>query len=136
MIRVVLDPGVLVSALISPTGSPAMLIRAWIDGAFDLVVCETLLDELDAVLRRSKFRKYFREEEGSAFVEWLRESALIVPDPIEVRRVTPDPADDYLVALSIEAGAQVLVSGDSDLTGLPGAQPRVLTPHAFLDMLV
>jgi predicted nucleic acid-binding protein len=48
---------------------------------------------------------------------------------------TPDPDDDYLVALAQKAGANCLVSGDGDLTGLADSQPPVFTPRAFFDSL-
>lgn len=36
--RAVLDPNVLVSALLSPTGTPARIVLAWAEGRFELVV--------------------------------------------------------------------------------------------------
>ena len=63
MRRAVLDPGVLVSALIKPTGTPAkLLVQA--DGAgFELIVSPLLLLELESVLLRTKFRRYATVEE-------------------------------------------------------------------------
>jgi predicted nucleic acid-binding protein len=49
--------------------------------------------------------------------------------------VTPDRGHDYLVALARAARADVLVSGDAHLTGLPDPDPPVLTPRGFLDRL-
>ena len=45
--------------------------------------------------------------------------------------VTPDPGDDYFASLARAAGADYLVSGDAQLTGLEDAEPPVLTPRAF-----
>jgi uncharacterized protein len=56
-------------------------------------------------------------------------------DPPDPPPVTRDPGDDYLVALAVRAGADVLVSGDSDLTGPKIAGVTVLTPRAFLERL-
>ncbi|MDQ3629985.1 MAG: putative toxin-antitoxin system toxin component, PIN family [Actinomycetota bacterium] len=56
--RVVLDPNVLVSALISPSGPPREIVDAWIAERFDLVVSPALLAELDGVLARPKFRRW------------------------------------------------------------------------------
>lgn len=63
----VLDPGVLISARISSggAGAPAELLRAWLDGAFDLAVSEKLLDELERILQRQKFRRYTTIDETS-----------------------------------------------------------------------
>lgn len=58
MARAVLDPGVLVSALITPTGRPAELLLSARAGGFDLVVSPLLLDELGLALQQKKFRRY------------------------------------------------------------------------------
>jgi len=59
--RAVLDPGVLVSALIAPTGTPAKLLGEARSGAFEMVASSLLLEELEEleeVLARDKFRRY------------------------------------------------------------------------------
>lgn len=54
--RAVLDPNVLVSAVLSPRGAPADVLRAWHDGRFELVVSPHLLDGLERVLAYPKLR--------------------------------------------------------------------------------
>lgn len=135
MYRAVLDPGVLIAALLSRTGAPAGLFLAWLEGRFDLIVSPALLDELDRVLGRPKFRRYLSEGEARAYVAIFRRLARIVDDPAVEAGITPDPGDDYLVALARASGAHVLVSGDSHLTGLKNPRPPVLTPRTFLEKL-
>jgi uncharacterized protein len=136
MLRVVVDPGVLIAALISRRGAPAELLASWAEGLFDLVVSPMLLDELAKALSRPKFRRYATEEEVRDYVESLRRRAALADDPSEIEPgLTPDPGDDYLVALARAARAQVLVSGDPHLTGLDDPRPPVMTPRAFLDRL-
>lgn len=48
---------------------------------------------------------------------------------------TPDPDDDYLVALALAAGVDVLISGDTDLTDLPDCGIPVQTPRDFLTQI-
>ena len=69
--RAVLDPNVLVSALLSPHGTPARLLRLWIDGAYDLVLSGELLDELRRVLAYPKIRSRVSEEQAASFVQLL-----------------------------------------------------------------
>ncbi|MBW3609819.1 MAG: PIN domain-containing protein [Actinobacteria bacterium] len=69
MARAVFDPNVLVAALISPRGAPAALYLALTRGRFHLIASPQLLDELDHVLARSKFRRYASREEARAFVD-------------------------------------------------------------------
>jgi putative PIN family toxin of toxin-antitoxin system len=128
--RIVIDPGVLASALISPAGAPARLLEAWDAGWFDLIVSERLLGELARVLSRGKFRRYVSLRRVDRYVAGLRTEGVFVDDPKAVPRLTPDPKDDYLVALARAADA-LLVSGDAHLIGLPS----VMSPRDFLDAL-
>jgi putative PIN family toxin of toxin-antitoxin system len=125
----------LVSGFISPAGAPARLLLEWLNGGFELVVSWKLLDELDRVLARPKFRRYATESEARALVALLRARGIKVEDPSQVERLTRDPHDDYLFALAAAAGATAVVSGDADLTELPSAPVAVLTPRAFLEMV-
>lgn len=54
MRRIVVDPGVLVSAALSPKGNPAKIIEAVRSGRVVLIVSPHLLAELDDVLGRPK----------------------------------------------------------------------------------
>lgn len=131
MARAVLDPGVLVSALITPTGRPAKLLIAAQAGNFDLIVSPLLLDELESVLRREKFRRYVDLDSVTAYLDLLRRDAQMAADP-----ETPPPIrckdadDDYLIALAHSQNA-ALVSGDSDLLELAKKIP-VFSPTEFL----
>jgi uncharacterized protein len=129
--RAVLDPGVLVSALITPAGTPAKLLAASRNGSFELVVSPLLLDELRLVLRRKKFRRYVDLDTADLYVDLLRRDAAFTDDPAGPPPIhCRDPADDYLIALAHDrAGA--LVSGDDDLLELAAKIP-VFTPAEFL----
>jgi len=135
VIRVVFDPGVLVSAFISPRAAPAELVQAWRDGRFELVVSPKLLEELRRVLLRPKFRRYATEQEVQEYVAHLKEEGHAELDPAIPVGATPDPKDDYLVGLARAANAHILVSGDQHLTRLEDPHPPVLTPRALLDQL-
>jgi putative PIN family toxin of toxin-antitoxin system len=136
LLRVVLDANVFISALLSPRGSPAQLLRFWLAGAFDLVVSPLLLAELQRALSYPKLARAVNPDEARTFVEELRNSAVLLDDPSQVESgVTRDPNDDYLVALARAASADVLVSGDPHITEVPGLEPRVLTPRELLEIL-
>lgn len=135
MKRIVFDPGVLISAFISRRGTPADALDRWRDGEFDLVVSPALLDELQRVLLRRKFRRYATEEDVRVFVSALGQEAVMVEDPPpSPEPVTDDPKDEYLVLLARAAGADALVSGDVHLTRL-AVEPPVVTPAEFLRRL-
>jgi uncharacterized protein len=129
--RAVLDPGVLVSALITPTGRPAKLLLSARAGGFDLVVSPLLLDELESVLQRKKFRRYVDLDGVAAYLDLLRRDAQLAADPETPSPIhCTDPDDDYLIALAHSQNA-ALVSGDSDLLKLSDTIP-VFSPAEFL----
>ena len=132
--RAVLDPNVLISALLSRDGTPAQLLRAWIDGAFELLLSPLLLAELERALAYPKLRKRISAEEAEAFIEWLERSATVVDDPATTPPVrSTDPGDDYLLALAAHEQA-ALVSGDHHLLSLATTLP-VHSPAAFLQTI-
>ena len=133
--RVVLDPNVLISAAISTAGPPRQIVAAWVDERFELVASPALLAELSDVLARPKFRRWISAAVAREFVDGLADDALIIDDPPALPGVSPDPDDDYLIALARAANADYLVSGDRHLLELEDADPPVLTPRQFLDLL-
>ena len=129
--RAVLDPNVVISALLSPQGSPATVVRAWVDGAFELVVSESLLEELERALGYPKLRARIPPADAARVVAWLRSAAIIAPDPTDTPPVrSVDPGDDYLIALAAAERA-MLISGDRHLLELSEAIP-VMSPADFL----
>lgn len=133
--ELVLDPGVLVAAAITPGGVCRQLLDSWLNGEYVLIVSPALLDELEDVLLRSRFRRYLSEEDARRFVHLLAATAKMVADPPPQRGLTPDEDDDYLVALARFVNADALVSGDPHLTTLPDPVPRVLSPRVSLERL-
>jgi putative PIN family toxin of toxin-antitoxin system len=130
--RVVLDCNVFVSALLSPDGTPAEILERWADGDFDLIVSPRLLAEVETVLGRPKFRASIDGIHVAALLSGLIDDGVLIEDPPAQPGLTPDPGDDYLVALARKADAQCIVSGDAHLRELTDAGPLVLTPREFL----
>ena len=131
--RAVLDVNVLISALLSKHGAPGRLVAAWLDGVFEIVVSEALLQELDRAFRYPKLRKLIAEEQAAAFIALLRAMAVAGVDAANPDRISQDPGDDYLVALA-RASSSVLVTGDDDLLVLAPGLP-IQSPVAFLASL-
>ena len=129
--RAILDVNVLISALISPSGSPARLLLAWQEGRFELIVSPALLAELRRALAYQKLERLIPPADADAFVAWLSRTALLARDaavPPPIREADPD--DDYLLALAAEQRAE-LVSGDGHLLALAGDCP-IQSPADFL----
>ena len=132
--RAVVDVNVLISATLSGRGPSARVIRGCRDGAFELVVSELLIAQLTRALAYPKIRKRVPAENAASFISWVRDHGALAedpPDPPSVR--SPDPDDDYLLALAISCRAY-LVTGDQHLLELDADLP-ILTPAEFLSQL-
>ncbi len=134
MLRLVIDPGVYLSALLSRRGPPFRLIELWDAGAYEVVVSPAVFGELRVVLARDRFRSVSIDEIENLFAA-LEEHGLSFDDIPDPPAVTVDPKDDYLVALTRSAGAAALVSGDAHLVDLPPHVCRVLTPRAAVELV-
>jgi putative PIN family toxin of toxin-antitoxin system len=132
-IRIVADPNVWISALISPSGAPAAVVRAVLAGEVTVVVSPLLLDELGAVLSRRKFRRWVTAEDARAYVDQLALRVEVRPDASAPSLRARDEDDDYLIALA-EAADAVLVTGDKDILDLD-LDPPAVTPRELLDVL-
>lgn len=131
--RAVLDVNVLISAILSPRGAPAQLLRRWLAGEFELIVSETLLAEFRRAVAYPKVRVHIPPADAEFFIESLRRSATLVEDTPAPTPGSTDPGDDYLLALARQASA-VLVSGDRHLLDL-GEKLPIRSPRTFLDSL-
>ncbi len=131
--RAVLDPNILIAALLSRSGAPGQIVARWVAGEFDLVVSALLLAELKRALAYPKLLARISPEEAAEFISVLAHDGILAPDPSTPAERSPDPDDDYLLALA-ESVRGVLVSGDRHLLGLTGGFP-IQTARAFLETL-
>lgn len=132
--RAVLDVNVIVSGLLSPTGAPARVLIAWLEGGYDLVVSPLLLEELERALRYPKLRKRVSQAEAQELIELLRREANVLEDPPGPPHVrSPDPGDDYVITLAAETQS-VVVSSDRHLLDLRDELP-VYKPADFLSLV-
>jgi putative PIN family toxin of toxin-antitoxin system len=138
MMRVVLDANVLVSAILSPRGTPAQILNAWRAEQFDLVISHAIVAELDRVFRYPKIAKRHRwsEEQLQTFLDTLSHIAILTPGILTLAVITEDPPDDRYLECAVEGEAAYIVSGDRLLLRLGVYQGiPILTPRAFLEVL-
>jgi putative PIN family toxin of toxin-antitoxin system len=134
LLRAVVDVNVLIAAALSPRGPSAQILRDARDGAFEPVVSGLLLAELRRALSYPKLRERISPAQGAAFVGWIRHNSTLGVDPPESPPIrSPDPEDDYLLALAISERA-FLVTRDQHLLGPADGLP-ILTPEKFLARL-
>lgn len=103
--RVVLDTNIIVSALIAPVGKPAAIIDAW------LLTCAAHIDELRSTLQKPRVAELVKPHKAGRLVNQIKKLAEDV-DPLPRVKRSPDPTDDFLLALSEGGKADYLVTGD------------------------
>lgn len=121
--KVVIDTNLFISAIIKG-GSPYKLLKAWQEEKFILITCGSLFDELVSVLNRKKiYSKYqIKPSEIKQLTDSLQLNAAFI-DPTKISDLpvhSRDPKDDGLLACSLGAKADYLITGDADLLVLNG----------------
>lgn len=131
--RVALDTNILVSALVT-RGLSTDVIRLAL-AKHDLILTETILNELGQVLRKkfgvpdsrvefviNKFQKYVQTQKSkfTGSLELIR-----------------DPDDRLVLASVIEARADILITGDKDFLDVRDRIPEILikTPREFWELV-
>jgi hypothetical protein len=109
--RVVLDTNILVSALIAPAGKPAAIYNAWVEGKFTLLTCAAHLDELLATLEKPRIAELVKPYQAGRLVNQIKRLAEVATMLPPMNR-SPDPTDDFLLALCEAGNADYLVTGD------------------------
>lgn len=134
--RVVLDTNILVSALISPVGNPAAIYDAWEDGTFTLLTCVEHLDELRATLQKPRVADLIKPYKAGRLVNQIKKLAQEIASLPSVER-SPDPADDFLLALCEAGRADYLVTGDNSGLLVLGRHKgtRIISARNFVTLL-
>jgi len=134
--RIILDTNILLSALMTRDTPPDQIYEEWRQGRFALVSTERQIDELRAVTRRPFFQSRLKGSEVGRMINDVRRLAGMY-DELPVVRRSPDPADDYLLALCEVAAADYLVTGDkSHLLALKRHRvTHIVTARNLVDLL-
>jgi putative PIN family toxin of toxin-antitoxin system len=135
--RSVIDTGVFVSALIRKQGTTGDVLRALRDGRFAVIYTTDIVVEIIDVLGRPPFRtKYHIEpDDVTALVNLIRLRGELV-NPGKKVNACRDPKDNKFLEAALAAGADCIVSGDSDLLDMnPFEEIPILRPVEFLARL-
>ena len=134
--RVVLDTNILVSALIAPAGNPAAIYNAWEQGRFTLLTCAEHLDELRTTLQKPKVADLIKPYKAGRLVNQIKKLAEDIAELPRVKR-SPDPSDNFLLALAEAGNADYLVTGDKSglLVLASHKSTRIITAHDFASLL-
>jgi uncharacterized protein len=125
LIKAVIDTNVLVSALLSPAGSPAKVFDHVLNGNVVMCCDSRVIEEYQEVLLRPKFA--FDKKMVRQVVDFIINSCIsIVPVPIV--DAFEDENDKMFYEIAKTCGAY-LVTGN--VRHFPG-EPMIITPQEFL----
>ncbi len=134
--RVVIDTGILIAALITRDTPADRIYQAWRKQRFELVTSEWQLEEFRRVSRYPKLRNYLQPIEAGNLVKGLRHQALLL-DKLPDVELSADPDDNPLLAMAIAGKVDYLISGDKRdvLTLKKVGKTRIITARRFLTIL-
>lgn len=131
-LRVVVDPNLLVSMLIGKRVARVFVIFK--DPRFLVFSDQLLLTEFEQTATKTKFRKYFPAEAVLGIVDHLRKHGKVILSPKTIAPICRDPKDDYLLAVSKAAKANVLLTGGEDLLVLEKhGNTRIMNARTFVE---
>jgi putative PIN family toxin of toxin-antitoxin system len=120
VLKVVLDTQIILRGAAAPTSSiTAKIYDAWRAGRFTLLLSDTILAEIIAVLTRPEVLRKLRMTavEAGALIALLRRRSELVNPSVGVAG-SRDPDDDKFLECAVGGAADYLVSGDADLLSL------------------
>jgi len=128
MIKAVIDTNILVSALLSPSGSPARVLDQVLNGNVTMCYDSRMIAEYQEVLMRTKFG--FDKKADRQVIDFIFHSGIsIVPVPMLDAFGDEDDKMFYEVAKTAKA---YLVTGNSK--HFP-KEPMIITPQEFLSVV-
>ena len=133
--RLVLDTNVLLSALMVPVSPSAEILALWRDRKVAVLTAAEQIDEIARVTRYPRIRARLSPALAGRLVNRLRDVAIVVGKLPKVD-VSPDPDDNYLLAIAEAGQAQFLVTGDKPVLALKRHKAtRIITPTTLLELL-
>ncbi|UCG25627.1 MAG: putative toxin-antitoxin system toxin component, PIN family [Chloroflexota bacterium] len=136
--RIVLDTNIYVSNLISERGNPAKIVRWWLEGQYDVLVSQPVIDEILRVTGYERIQKKYSQvrENRLEFAALIAEQALWIEPQEKLDVISSDQSDNRYVECAVAGGANYIITGDEHLLELGEYEGiMVLTPAAFVALM-
>ena len=129
---IVIDTNVLISAGLLPQSKTAQVLALAV-AHFVIAQNQDTWHELETRIARPKFDRYFGDSGRLRHLVKIAQSI----QGFEVRaaaEVSRDKTDDKFIALAIDSGASILISGDPDLKDVQAYEGiEILSPAQFFE---
>ncbi|HXH32759.1 MAG TPA: putative toxin-antitoxin system toxin component, PIN family [Bacteriovoracaceae bacterium] len=131
MIRAVIDTNVFISGIFWK-GPPYLILEAWSEGKFKLIISSEILIEYERVL--NELSKKANAQNSHRIFDLIKLNAEMVTPVVFAKFVCRDKDDDKFLAAALGGSVQFLVTGDEDLLVLGEYHGlKILKPKLFLD---
>lgn len=138
MKQVVIDANVIVSAILSPAGSPAKILKHLQGGKIQILVSYPILSAYITALTYPHLQKRhgLSKKQVSAKIFHLAKIGKLVNPKERLEIIMEDPADNKYLELAVEGEADWIVSGDKHLKELKIFRGiEIVEPTTFLKMM-
>jgi putative PIN family toxin of toxin-antitoxin system len=135
MQKIILDTNIVVSALIQKSFPHLILHDLYIERKIELCISESLIAEYFEVLKRDKFSRF---PDFIAMANWVlkdvNEHATLFY-PKQKINIIKDAADNMLLELAVESGADYLVTGNTnDFTMSFYEKTKIVSPREYWEL--
>ncbi len=126
------DTNIVVSAMLSPSGTAADALRLALNRHVQLCASEVILEEYDEVLHRPKFRR--PPQVVSALMKAVRAVAELF-EPTVTLTVAGDAADNRFLECAEAAEAAYLVTGNVRHFPAAWGRTRIITARHLIELV-
>ena len=127
--RIIIDTNLWISYLLT---KDSKLDRLLSDNLITLLFSQDLITEFIEVARRPKFRKYFSASDLEALLVSISTKAIFI-EIFSAVDISPDPKDNFLLALAKDGNATHLLTGDKELLSLKKfGKTKIVTIRNYL----
>ena len=134
--QVVLDTNILVTALRSKRGASFKLISLIDKGPFKVNLSVSLVFQYEEILRRQRRSLHVNQDDIADFLDYLCSVANLHEIYFLWRPYLPDPQDDMILELAVNAGCKYIVTYNKrDFRGVETFGIEVVTAKEFLEKI-
>ena len=134
--QVVLDTNILVTALRSKRGASFKLISLIDKGPFKVNLSVSLVFQYEEILRRQRRSLHVTQDDIADFLDYLCSVANLHEIYFLWRPHLPDPQDDMILELAVNAGCKYIVTYNKrDFRGTETFGIGVVTAKEFLEKI-
>jgi len=129
--KIVLDTNVFISGIFF-SGPPSIILQAWRDSKFQIILSEKILEEYQRVAEELSSK--FPEVDIDQIIELLTIYGEVFETKDISVSVCEDPDDNKFIECAIASNSKLIVSGDKHLLNITGYHDiSVLKPRDFME---